>query len=562
MKKSLLPIIILIVVITGGLSGCTKLGTPVESQYIPVTPVTQADYTAALGAIYSQLANNPSGTRYAVEYWRMQELSTDEAIIPARGGNYDDGGQYRFLHLHTWSADHPNVISVWQWGFQAINTCNTMLKTFAPAANTPMKTSAIAETRAMRALFYFFMMDLYGNVPIVDTLNAATLSPTVDRSKVFQYIEGELKAILPTLPTATGQATYGHATKWMAFALLEKMYLNGQVYTHTDRYTDAVAMADSILINGAYSLDADYGAVFAPNNGPQIKETIFAIPYDANYVQGNQFTRYGSAAYVYPLYNLPKSPSIAMSTDSSFFAHNFNLPGDTRDTFWIRGPQFYFPGQAIQASLYPAALLPYLQALYPKAIYPATNATLDASYSGSSPSSLNLWQITIRDSLVVKGDPAKMDIGNDILAQNEGIRSRKYYPDPNENPQTQDQNNDVPVFRLADVLLMKAEALFRAGISSTTVKGEVQTPVVLTNKIRARVGAKLADNSLTVDSLLSERAREFAWEGWRRNDLIRFGRFEGAWGFKTADAGPTRQLFPVPNVELSLNTKLVQNPGY
>jgi hypothetical protein len=562
MKKNFLPVIALIVFITGGLSGCRKLDTPIESQYTPITPVTQADYTAALGAVYSQLADNPSGTRYAVEYWRMQELSTDEAIIPARGGNYDDGGQYRFLHLHTWSADHPNVISVWQWGFQAINTCNTLLQTFAPAANTSMKASAIAEARAMRALFYFFMMDLYGNVPIIDTLNPNVQAPTALRPKVFQFIEGELKAILPTLPTATGQATYGHATKWMAFALLEKMYLNAQVYTGASRYTDAVAMADSILTSSPYSLDASYGSVFAPTNGPQTKETIFAIPYDANYVPGNQLTRYGFAAYVYPLYGLPKSPSVAMSTDSSFYAHNFVLPGDIRDTFWIRGPQFYFPGQAINTSLYPAALLPYLQQLYPKAIYPATNATLDASYSGSSPGALNLWQITIRDSLVVKGDPAKMDIGNDILAQNEGIRSKKFYPDPNENPQTQDQNNDVPIFRLADVLLMKAEALFRGGIASTTVKGEVQTPVVLTNKIRARVGAQLADNSLTVDSLLSERAREFAWEGWRRNDLIRFGAFEGAWGFKTADAGPTRQLYPVPNVELSLNTKLVQNQGY
>src|ERR1700754_3692544 len=243
MKKNFLSIIAVIIVLTGSLSGCTKLNTTVESQYKPTTPVTQADYTAALGSIYSQLSQNPSGTRYAIEYWRLQELSTDECIIPARDGNYDDGGYYRTLHFHTWNADHTAVTTVWQWGFQAINTCNTMLQTFAPAANTPMKTAAIAETRAMRDLFSFFMMDLYGNIPIVDTIPGRSIQPTAPRAQVFQYIENDLKAILPTLPAANGAGTYGHATIWMAFAILEKMYLNAQIYPNTPRNTDAVAMA-------------------------------------------------------------------------------------------------------------------------------------------------------------------------------------------------------------------------------------------------------------------------------------------------------------------------------
>ncbi|HEY4335283.1 MAG TPA: RagB/SusD family nutrient uptake outer membrane protein, partial [Puia sp.] len=154
------------------------------------------------------------------------------------------------------------------------------------------------------------------------------------------------------------------------------------------------------------------------------------------------------------------------------------------------------------------------------------------------------------------------DVGDDILAQCEGIRSKKFYPDPNENPQTQDQNNDFPVFRLADVLLMKAEAILR-GAPATSVKGTLQTPAVLMNLVRSRVGAKLAADPLTVDSILPERAREFAWECWRRNDLIRFGQFENGWGFKAPGAADaTRQLFPVPTTELSTNQNLTQNPGY
>lgn len=555
-------------------SACTKLNTPIESQYVPQTPVTAADYTGYLNAIYSQLADNQSGTRYAVEYFRLQELSTDEAIIPARNGNYDDGGQYRLLHLHTWNSDHPTVGSVWQWGFQAINTCNTMIQQFNKAAATPMKTSSIAEARAVRDLFYFFLMDLYGNIPIVsDTVPGPIAPHTRPRPEVFAYIENDLKSILGSLPTAVGQPTYGHATKWMAFALLEKMYLNAQVYTGTPRYTDAVAMADSILNSGLYSLDANYGSVFAPTNGPGVKETIFAIPYDANLIKGNQMTRYGFASYVYPMYNLPNAGSVAMSTDSGFYHQNFGFPGDSRDTFWLRGPQKYFPGQAINTALYPSSIWGLLQQLYPAAIYPTTNATLDANYNGvknpnvlyslgSAPASTVFWQVTYRDSLVLRGDAIKMDVGDDILAQCEGIRSKKFYPDPNENPQTQDQNNDFPVFRLADVLLMKAEAILR-GAPATSVKGTLQTPVVLMNMVRSRVGAQPAADPITVDSILPERAREFAWECWRRNDLIRFGQFENGWGFKAPGAADaTRQIFPIPTTELSTNQNLTQNPGY
>ena len=262
-----------------------------------------------------------------------------------------------------------------------------------------------------------------------------------------------------------------------------------------------------------------------------------------------------------------------MSTDSGFYHQNFILPGDTRDTFWLRGPQYYFPGQAVNLSLYPSSIWPVINGYYPLALFPTTNIVLDANYSGtkdanvvyslgSAASSTIFWQVTYRDSLVLRGDPIKMDVGDDILAQCEGIRSKKFYPDPNENPQTQDQNNDFPVFRLADVLLMKAEAILR-GASATTVKGTLQTPATLVNLVRKRVGAMLTADPLIVDSILPERAREFAWEGWRRNDLIRFGQFENAWGFKGANAADaTRQIFPVPTTELSTNQKLTQNPGY
>ena len=552
---------------------CTKLKVPIQSQYTPANfPTTPSDFTAAIGPIYTQLSNSSSaGTRYAVEYWRMQELSTDEAIIPARNGNYDDGGQYRFLHLHTWSADHPNVTGCWEWGFGGIDQCNTLVNVFSAAPNSASKPHAIAEVKAMRDLFYFFMMDLYGNIPIIDSFPVIGSPKTMPRAQVFAFLENDLKSILPDLTTEVDAATYGRATKFLALALLEKMYLNAQYYTGTPRYDDAVAMADSIQLQGNYALDADYGSIFAPTNGPGVRETIFAVPYDANLIPGDQFNRYGGASYVYPLYNLPAAGSIAMSTDSGFYHQNFVLPGDTRDSFWIRGPQHYFPNQAIDAALYPASILPILQNLYPLAIYPAGNTALYANYTGGTlpnvyyylpaPYNIAFWNVTYTDSLVLRGDPSKMDVGDDVFAQCEGIRSKKYYPDPNENAQTEDANNDVPVFRLADVLLMKAEAILR-GAAATSVKGTLQTPTVLVNMVRTRVGALPATASFSLDSVLPERAREFAWEAWRRNDLIRFNQFEGAWGFNPGTTNTNLRLYPVPNTELSLNFNLTQNPGY
>ncbi|WP_202406069.1 RagB/SusD family nutrient uptake outer membrane protein [Hufsiella ginkgonis] len=516
-------------------AGCTKLDVDVESQYTPDNfPTTPEAFIAASGPIYTNLRSI-----YAVEYWRMQELSTDEAIIPARDGNYDDGGQYRFLHLHTWSPDHPNVKSNWEWGFGGINTCNRILKLFEAAPESATKASYLAEIRTMRALYYFFMMDLYGNVPITTTFGTTEPPKTAKRAEVFAFIESELKAVYPKLTTTVNMTTYGRATKWLAFALLEKLYLNAEYYTGTPKYSETVAFADSIL-NGAksiYSLDADYLTVFAPENGPQIKETIFAIPYDPNLAEGNQFSRFGLHTSIQTKYSLPFRPSIALSTIASFY-QKFNLANDVRNTTWLAGKQFEFNGTPITIA--------------------TTKKGLDASYTGTDGGAAIVWQLDFTPEMpLVK--VATMDVGNDELGKARGVRSIKYYPDKNSNPSTRHQGNDVPVFRLADVMMMKAEAILR-GAAATTVNGELQTPVVLVNKIRTRAKAPVVA-AITLPELLEERAREFAWEAWRRNDLIRFGQFEAAWGFKT-NTETFRRIYPVPTSERALNPNLEQNTGY
>ncbi|WP_210519703.1 RagB/SusD family nutrient uptake outer membrane protein [Hymenobacter terricola] len=511
---------------------CKKLDVPVESQFVAANfPKTLSDYNASVGAIYSNLSS-----QFAVPYWRMQTMATDEAILPARDGNFDDGGQYRQLHYHTWTPDHPNVLTIWQWAYGGITTCNRLLNVtntfgFAPAE----KEAHLAEIRAMRALYYFFLLDLYGNVPIVTDYPTAPQPATQPRTKVYEFIESELKSLTPKLPgksanPATTTQQYGRPTKGMVYALLAKLYLNAEVYGTPARYSDVVRMADSVQANTNYALDTRYRDIFLPSNGPQIRETIFAIPYDQQ-IPGNQFTRFGFFYYSVQAYGFNVGLSIAMSTTPEFYAR-FNLPGDFRTTTWLAGPQFVPDGNG-------------------------GFTTTPIYYPGTTN------QIVINPVLTLV-PPKPMDVGNTLATQSEGVRSLKYYPDPAIIQATRLNGNDVPVLRLADVLLMKAEAILR-GASATTANGELQTPLVLVNKVRARAGAQLA-TSIDLNGLLDERARELSWEAWRRNDLIRFNQFETEYPLPNdvlkMDKSLTRRLYPVPTVERQLNSNLVQNPGY
>lgn len=157
-----------------------------------------------------------------------------------------------------------------------------------------------------------------------------------------------------------------------------------------------------------------------------------------------------------------------------------------------------------------------------------------------------------------------MDLGNTLASQSEGVRSIKYYPDPQIIQSTRLNGNDVPVFRLGDVYLMKAEAILR-GATPTVINGDAQTPLTLVNKLRARAGAQTAQ-SIDLNSLLDERARELSWEAWRRNDLIRYGIFEKEYPLPNdnlkMNTDPNRRLYPIPSTELKTNPNLVQNQGY
>ena len=509
------------------LSGCTKLNVAPVSTLTPANfPTTTAQFVAATGPIYTSFRGAPGR-----QWWLVENLSTDMEVLVARGGNWFDGGAYSTLNLHTYTADNGNLETMWQWGYGTISSCNQVLALFNAAPASAAKTQTVAEIKAMRALAYYFMMDNFGNVPIITTFGDSSNLGTQPRAKVFAFIESELLAQIPNLSATTGTSTYGRPTKYLAYAILAKMYLNAAYYTGTARYQDCVNMCDNIIQGGQYSLDADYLGMFRPNNGPQIKDFIYAIPYDGVYSQGMYYARWTLHPALAQKYSMPYTPDGPVYTYPSYYAY-FNDPNDIRNGQYLTGKQYYFDGTPINIT--------------------TTNIGLDASYSGPNPNATVVHQLEFTPNIVWR-DPSTFDIGNDELANEEGYRNNKFYPDSL--APTRNQSNDVPLFRYADILLEKAEAILR-GANATN--GD--SPLSLVNQVRGRAKAA-AFTSVTLTTLLEERAREFADEGWRRNDLIRYGMYENSWGIKT-NIDPNKRIFPIPTPELQLNSKLVQNPGY
>ncbi|GGA98697.1 RagB/SusD family nutrient uptake outer membrane protein [Puia dinghuensis] len=551
MKKSIFQYIITPVLLLAAFSACHKVEVPVTTELTPdVYPSDSASFITASGPVYVVLRGN-----YGVEFYMQQTLSTDESIMPARGGNWYDGAQNQQMHYHTYTKDNGYVNGNWYWLSTIIGVANQTLsilqKTETAGAS---KNQNLAEIKMIRALAYFWMMDNYGNVPIDTVYGDFTPHANVPRAKVFSFIESEVNAALPYLNSANNTSTYGRANKWTAYALLAKLYLNAEYYTGTARYNDAITACDAIINSGLFSFSsrANFLQMFYPTNGPTSvgsqNEFIFAIPFDPNFNNSpwpfrgvNIQARYDvprsmgkvAAGGGYNFFSLPYTPSAPASTIPSFYAYFYDA-NDVRNGQWLTGLQYKHDG-----------------------VTPITITTTYAGYDAITYAGNNnpyTYQLNLTPNVVLRQSVTSFDCGNDEVAWNMGYRDIKFYPDwtsPNRN-----QNNDIPVFRYADIIMMKAEAILRGG---TATGG--QTALSLVNSLRAVRTTSPAWTNVTLDSVYNERCREFTQERWHRNDMIRFGKFEGSWGFKT-DSDPNHRIFPIPTNALTVNPALTQNPGY
>lgn len=514
-------------------TSCHKLDLKVDTQLTPGSfPQTEQHFVQLTGQVYVQLRQG-----IATDYFFMQTLSTDEAIMPARGGNWYDGGTYEQHHKHTWNQDNGHVGSGWGWLSSTISKANQSLFLLKDAPETPAKVTALAELRATRALALFMMMDLWGNIPVVTTFGETEAPEQKTRAQVFSFLETELKEIMPNLSTVVGISTYGRPTRYTANAILAKMYLNAEVYIGTPKYNDAVAQCDAIINapGTPYALESDFKKMFFIDNGPQIKEFIFAIPFNPSYSSGNFLpARYSLPRSLQKKYSLNFTPSAPMSTLPEFYENFTNDPNDKRNAQWIKGPQFLFSGAPVTV--------------------PTTKIGYNQFYAGSDGSTPITYQVDITPTVTLRDNTRPFDVGNDEIAWNMGYRNNKFYCDSTS--ANRNQNNDFPMFRYADILLMKAEAILRG---ATPTSG--QTALSLVNQLRAVRTTSAPWTTVTLEDLYKERCREFSWECWHRNDMIRFGKYEGTWGFKTNN-DVRRRLMPIPAGARILNTKLKQNDGY
>jgi hypothetical protein len=495
------------------IASCTKLDETPESEI--VNPTTANELLAVSGPAYAYMRD------FAWNWLNTNTTSTDECLVPIRGGDWTDGNNWKNLHYHSWDKSHPHFDELWGDGFTGVGQCNRIIETFEGLPASTDRDKTLAEVKVARAIYYYILLDNFGNVPLVTSFSSANANPpTTPRAQVYAFIETEVLAAMPLLSADVTAATYGRPTQWAAKALLAKLYMNAQIYTGTAQWAKADGVINDIIASNKFSLAGDYHSVFKPDNGPQIKEIIFAIPFDANKATG--INRNGMVMQQktlhYPSsqkYNLPADPWNGFCTMASFY--NTYAAGDRRSVQWEVGPQFRADGAPL----------------------------MDGTYQINYNPNLNYANY---DQIAASGyGPGR----------SAGARNIKYYPDSRSNGGN--QNNDLVFFRYADILLYKAE-LFARGYSSANVTAASALGVF--NDVRNRAGVATLVSAATLTQIYDERGRELAWEGWKRQDMIRFGTWESAFGFNPGGSAVTKRLFPIPANRIANNPNLTQNPGY
>ena len=524
------------------LTSCTDLDVNPSSQYTEdpsknsgVDPMIVVE--AKMADVYFHLA----GT-FGRRYMEAQCLASDEFTCLAFDGGYYDDGTYAHQALHNSFATDASL----DWYSEVtsgITKANTILEELGSGASTQMT----APARAMRAFFTWILMDSFGDAPILEKVpGEGEVIPRSPRKEVAEWIESELTEIIPSLTEDVTENTYGKPTKWMAEALLAKIYINWPVYTaeSVDQYDaataanqkldDCISLCDDIISSGKFNLGTvDYLHKFSYDNGLHVGDFIYAVPYDAIDRPGFQYARPRSFKQLKNML-----PNVYGSTDKftqSFggnmvvtpeFAKLFSLEGDIRNLCILRGDVYNRDAKTLRPTTEPFMY-------HDKQVHFTENITL------------------------IKQDNT-IDVGNDDNAIQQGCHSIKWFIVPEDYNNGRNQSNDLPLFRFADILLMKAEALTRLGQSGAKD---------LFNQIRAYANAPQISGEPTLQDIYEERGREFFDENWRRNDMIRFGHFEDEFfphykNFPDANFDKRHRIFPVEQEMLDLNPGWTQNPGY
>ena len=509
------------VLLTGG---CTKLKEEFKGDLTADQVANNAHSAdALLNGLYGSL--DPAFTNF-LTIFPLQEISTDEVIAPTRGGDWDDNGAWRQLHEQNWTPANGHI----QGAFNSLGGICFLATDLMRYNPSPQQK---AEALFIRAYASYLLLDMFNQVPYRDPGESLTTEARVRKGlEAWQNILDDLESALPDLPDGPAST----ANKFAAKFLQMKCYLNKAVYMDRgdpapvpEDMNKVIQLADEIINSGNFKLADQYFDNFSPDNSNIGYENIFTR--GGNYGGSDQFQIFFSFLITQHYQEAP-----------------FGLNG------WTTLSDIYdlFESQDIRRGI------PFSQNGFP----PNPNNNITAGFQVGQQ-----FDVFSGDSLFDDtGLPLSFtrEVDNIETGKNyriTGIRAVKYPPDyANGNPFSPD--NDFVFFRFSDVLLMKAEAILRGG-TGTSAGSYGSTPLAIVNYIRthpSRNASSLA--SIDVDILLQERAREFWWEGWRREDMIRFKKFLLPFQGKNYSADPKYLLYPIPFQQLSSNSNLSQNKGY
>lgn len=539
-----------LIVLLGTFSACTKLD---ENAYDQI-PADQfyTNKNEVLSAVLRPYTHanawaTPSGQD---GWWRPAELSGDQLAWPTKGPHGEDSGKWKRLHYHTWTTDEAGLNRAWILMYGGVGYCNDPIANISTRSISEMgiteeeKASYISELKLLRAFHYLKLMDLFGNVPVV--LEPASVTnpeypANMTRKEVFNLVEKEILENIENVPKLS-RSMLGRMSQASGYAMLVELYLNAEIWTGTARWDDCIAAADKIIAgqgggqNGAMALDPNITDQFK-NTNDLSKEVIFSIAYD--YTRARFEPSWTSEFYHFAqreIYGGGRNGNdgvVLIPGPYSTFTDT-----DLRKTTWLlAGPQLKFSdgkSPVLGTVEYAGAPLVFVD-------------NIRKNKSGSTVSTMSEGE----ENSGVRFN--KYKLGNSVDGVVNGVSVQ---PDPNYN------NTDWNIYRLTWIYFAKAEALMRKNGNSATAEA---VTLINTTKARAFAAADFVPyttSTLTLDELLAERGREFIFEGFRRDDLIRFGKFTTASWWDHTPSAATRSLFPIPQQQRDLNSKLTQNPGY
>ena len=531
-----LPLLVLSLSFTSCLDETPKDQIPESEIYDSANSL----YVNAVASLYNYIGAHEEGEglqgtcRGIYDY---NTLTTDEAIIPIRGGNWYDGGLWKNMYDHTWTATDTDLYNVWKYLYKVIVLSTKSLETIdqhKSLLNEQQRDEYKAEVRAVRAMFYYYAMDMFGRIPVLESAEQKTADiRQSNRSDVFKYIVKELQAVAPLLPNEHSNLQgnyYGRVTRPVAWFLLAKLALNAEVYTD-DNWTDSYCpdgktiMFDidgtqknawltcihycNLIASAGYSLESDYTKNFAVHN-ENSNENIFTIPLD-------------KMLYLNEFHYLFRSRHYAHG--GAYGGASENGTCATLHTMAVYGYNTSSPDARLDMNFYTG-----------KVEVDGSNVTLDDG------TPLEYQPLAVEQNLTASPH-----------IETAGARMKKYEVDRTAYSDGRMPDNDIVLYRYADVMLMKAEAKVRNGES-----GDEELKAV-----RNRVG--MPSLPATLDNILNERLLELVWEGWRRQDMIRFGTYNKQYDIhipSEADKKGYTTVFPIPGKARELNPNLEQNPGY